>query len=68
MGVDTNDLRILVWFPKDGQTYQLLAATKDLEDPGALFAQLLAVEQGRAASSVVIQQGEAPVDERREAP
>ena len=63
-----NDLRLVVWFPRDGQTYQLLSATKDLPNPTDLFARLVAVEQGRAESSVNTQEGAPPADVRRDAP
>ncbi len=63
--VTVNDLRLVVWFPKDGQTYQLLSATKDLANPTDLFARLIAVEQGRPASQVPTQQGAPPADARR---
>jgi transglutaminase-like putative cysteine protease len=66
--VMVNDLRLVVWFPKDGRTYQLLAATKDLANPTDLFARLIAVEQGKSATEVATQQGAAPSDGRRSAP
>jgi transglutaminase-like putative cysteine protease len=66
--VTVNDLRLVVWFPKDGLTYQLLSATKDLANPTDFFARLLAVEQGQAESSVNTQQGAPPADVRRTAP
>jgi transglutaminase-like putative cysteine protease len=66
--VTVNDLRLVVWFPKDGLTYQLLSATKELANPTDFFARLLAVEQGEAESSVNTQQGAPPADARRNAP
>jgi hypothetical protein len=66
--VTVNDLRLVVWFPKDGLTYQLLAATKDLANPTDLFVRLIAVEEGRTEESVNTQEGAPPVDVRRTAP
>lgn len=66
--VQINDLRFVVWFPPDGLTYQLLAATKDLANPTDLFVRLIAVEQGRSAQSVNTHEGASPSDARREAP
>lgn len=63
--VQVNDLRLVVWFPEDGQTYHLMAATKDLANPTDLFARLIAVEQGRSADSVNTQEGAPPADARR---
>jgi hypothetical protein len=63
-----NDLRLVVWFPRDGQTYQLLSATKDLTNPTDLFARLIAVEEGRSAETVDTHQGAPPADVRRGAP
>jgi hypothetical protein len=66
--VQVNDLRLVVWFPRDGLTYQLLAATKDLPNPTDLFVRLIAVEQGRTAQSVNTHEGAPPADVRRGAP
>jgi hypothetical protein len=66
--VTVNDLRLVVWFPKDGRTYQLLAATPQLTNPTDLFAQLIAVEQGKSATQVAIQQGAPAPDGRRNPP
>jgi hypothetical protein len=66
--VTVNELQLIVWFPKNGLTYQLLAATKDLPNPTELFAKLIAVEQGRSEDSVDTHQGAPPLDVRRTAP
>ncbi len=66
--VNVNQLQLIVWFPRDGQTYQLLSATPELTDPTVLFARLLAVEAGRSADSVDTNQGAPPQDVRRTAP
>lgn len=66
--VVVNELQLVVWFPRDGLTYQLLSATKDLPDPTELFARLIAVEEGRSADSVDTNQGAPPADVRRSAP
>ena len=66
--VQVNDLRLVVWFPRDGLTYQLLAATKDLPNPTDLFVRLIAVEQGRSEQSVNTHEGAPPADARRGAP
>jgi hypothetical protein len=66
--VTVNDLRLVVWFPRNGLTYQLLAATKDLANPTDLFVRLIAVEQGRSEQSVNTQEGATPADARRNAP
>ena len=66
--VTVNDLRLVVWFPKDGLTYQLLAATKDLANPTDLFVRLIAVEQGKSEQTVNTQEGAPPADVRRSAP
>jgi hypothetical protein len=63
--VSVNELRLLVWFAHDGLTYQLLAATKDLDKPDDLFARLIAVEQGKSDTDVTIEQGAPPGDARR---
>jgi hypothetical protein len=63
--VVVNDLRLVVSFATDGQTYQLLAATKDLDNPTDLFARLLAVQQGKSDTQVSTQQGAPPADIRR---
>jgi transglutaminase-like putative cysteine protease len=63
--VSVNELRLLVWFPRDGLTYQLLAATKDLDKPDDLFARLVAVEQGRSDTDATVEQGAPPGDARR---
>jgi len=63
--VTVNELRLLVWFAPDGQTYQLLAATKDLDNPTDLFARLIAAEQGRSDTEITIEQGAPPADARR---
>lgn len=60
-----NELRLLVWFAPDGQTYQLLAATKDLDNPIDLFARLVAAERGRSDTEVTVEQGAPPTDARR---
>lgn len=66
--VSVNELTLVVWFPPNGRTYQLLSATKDLANPTELFARLIAVERGRAADSVDTNQGAPPPDVRRSAP
>jgi hypothetical protein len=66
--VAVNELQLIVWFPKNGQTYQLLSATKELPNPTELFARLIAVEQGRSEDSVDTNQGAPPLDVRRTAP
>lgn len=63
--VTVNELRLLVWFAHDGQSYQLLAATKDLDNPIDLFARLVAVEQGKSDTETTIEQGAPPADARR---
>lgn len=63
--VIVNELKLVVWFPPDGLTYHLLAATKDLADPSGLLAKLIAVEQGRDASSVSTAEGAPPADVRQ---
>jgi len=62
-----NALTYVVWFPPDGLTYQLLAATQSIVDPTALFAQLITVEQGGSVTSAQIERGAPPVDSRRSA-
>ena len=63
--VSVNELRLVVWFAHDGQSYELLAATKDLDNPTDLFARLVAVEQGRSDTEVTVEQGAPPRDARR---
>ena len=63
--VTVNELRLLVWFAHDGDTYQLLAATKDLDNPTDLFARLVAAEQGKSDTETTIEQGAPPSDARR---
>lgn len=63
--ISVNELRLLVWFAHDGLTYQLLAATKDLDKPDDLFARLVAVEQGKSDTESTIEQGSPPGDVRR---
>lgn len=66
--VGVNELQLVVWFPRDGLTYQLLSATKDLPNPAELLAKLIAVQEGRSADSVDTNQGAPPLDVRRSAP
>lgn len=63
--VTINQLRLVLWFAHDGLTYQLLAATKDLDNPTDLFARLVAVEQGKTDTHTTTEQGAPPRDARR---
>lgn len=66
--VTVNELQLVVWFPRDGQTYQVLSATKDLPNPTEFFARLIAVQQGKSEDSVDTNRGAPPIDVRRTAP
>lgn len=62
--VTVNNIRILIWFTPDGRQYQLLAATKDVVDPEATLAALIAAQQGRSGTTTTTR-GTLPVDVRR---
>lgn len=63
--VTINQLRLLVWFARDGQTYHMLAASKDIDKPEELFARIVAKGQGKSDKDITVEQGAPPADVRR---
>jgi hypothetical protein len=58
-----NQLKLLVHFAANGQTYELLAADSGLSDPDQFLAALVTAQQGGSVASV-LKQGPPPVDAR----
>ncbi|MDO5726378.1 MAG: hypothetical protein Q4Q03_00460 [Bowdeniella nasicola] len=57
-------LRAAMWFSPDAMSYRLLTASRGIDDPVAVLAQLIAAEIGRSADEMQLELPTSPCDAR----